>query len=156
MIAKELFIKRMQLIQNFHSEQDTLNVLIDKLTDGFPVVTMGGYLVREILNTLNDDLGLSKENDILDWWLYEDVEKVIYYNDEEISVRTLEELYDYIISETKEIDYKEIAERLAVYLTTIDIDEDVCSKVECCMKEYDEDIATCIECITKFFSKDLK
>jgi hypothetical protein len=40
--------------------------------------------------------------DILDWWLYEDVEKNIYYKsdyleDGIISVKTLEELYDYMI-----------------------------------------------------------
>ncbi len=156
MITKEIFIKRMQLIQNFHSEQETLNVLIDKLTDGFPVVTIGEYLIREILNTLKEALGLNKDNDILDWWLYEDVEKVIYYQDEEISVRTLDELYDYIASGYTELNYKESAERMATYLTTIDIDEDVCSKVEFCMKEHDEDITTCVDCIIKFFSTGLK
>ena len=70
-MTKEQFIKRMNLIQNFQSEQQTLSVLIDKITEGY--------------------------NDILAWWLYEDVDKVIYDKDKEISVRTLEELYDYII-----------------------------------------------------------
>jgi hypothetical protein len=40
--------------------------------------------------------------DLLDWWLYEDVEKIIYVREEDsqekISVRTLEELYDYIVN----------------------------------------------------------
>ena len=93
-MTKEQFIKRMNLIQNFQSEQQTLSVLIDKITDGYSIVTIGDYLVDEIINMIEEDLGY---NDILAWWLYEDVDKVIYDKDKEISVRTLEELYDYII-----------------------------------------------------------
>ncbi len=93
-MTKEQFIKRMNLIQNFQSEQQTLSVLIDKITDGYNIVTIGDYLVDEIINMIEEDLGY---NDILAWWLYEDVDKVIYDNEEEISVRTLEELYDYMI-----------------------------------------------------------
>lgn len=93
-MTKEQFIKRMNLIQNFQSEQQTLSVLIDKITDGYSIVTIGDYLVDEIINMIEEDLGY---NDILAWWLYEDVDKVIYDNEKEISVRTLEELYDYMI-----------------------------------------------------------
>lgn len=93
-MTKEQFIKRMNLIQNFQSEQQTLSVLIDKITDGHNVVTIGNYLVSEMINMIEEDLDY---RDILGWWLYEDVEKVIYDKDKEISVRTLEELYDYII-----------------------------------------------------------
>ena len=93
-MTKEQFINRMSLIQNFQSEQETLQVLIDKITDGYNVVTIGNYLVSEMINMIEEDLDY---RDILGWWLYEDVEKVIYDKDKEISVRTLEELYDYII-----------------------------------------------------------
>ena len=92
-MTKETFIKRMGLIQNFHSEQQTLSVLINKITDGYNVVTIGDYLVSEMINIIEEDLGYK---DILGWWLYEDVDKVIYDEDKEISVRTLEELYDYM------------------------------------------------------------
>lgn len=93
-MTKEQFIKRMNLIQNFQSEQQTLSVLIDKITDGYSIVTIGDYLVSEMINMIEENLGYM---DILAWWLYEDVDKVIYDNEKEISVRTLEELYDYII-----------------------------------------------------------
>lgn len=93
-MTKDQFIKRMSLIQNFHSEQQTLSVLIDKLTDGYNVITIGDYLVDEMINMIEEDLGYK---DILGWWLYEDVNKIIYYEGKEISVRTLEELYDYIV-----------------------------------------------------------
>ena len=95
-MTKEQFIKRMSLIQNFRSEQDTLSVLINKISDGYPIVTIGDYLVNELMDTISEDLHI--EDDLLSWWLYEDVEKVLYDNETEISVRTLEELYDYIIT----------------------------------------------------------
>jgi len=99
-MEKDQFIKRMKLIQNFHSEQETLNLLIDKLVDGFPVVDMGNYLVDAILEMINESLTI-KDKDLLSWWLYENVDKLIYDGDKEISVRTLEELYDYIKKENK-------------------------------------------------------
>lgn len=96
MMTKEKFVKRMSLIQNFHSEQETLAVLINKITNGYSVVTMGDYLVNELIDIIEDDLGIDKYDDLLVWWLYEDVDKVIYDGDKEISIRTLEEFYDYI------------------------------------------------------------
>ena len=98
-MTKEQFVKRMALIQNFQSEQETLSALLNKITDGYNVVTIGDYLVDELLKIIEDDLGMDKDDELLIWWLYEDVDKVIYHGDKEISVRTLEELYDYIVNE---------------------------------------------------------
>lgn len=95
---KEQFIKLMSLIQNFQSEQETLGVLIKKLTNEYPIVIMGDNLVDGILSVLSDIFKL-EDKDLLYWHLYEDVDKVIYegeYGEKGISVRTLEELYDYI------------------------------------------------------------
>jgi hypothetical protein len=99
-MTKEQFIKRMSFIQNFHSEQDTLQVLIDKLTDGYSVVTIGECLVTELLDIIRENLQLGND-DILSWWLYEDVDKVIYDRNGNIthSVRTLDELYDYLVED---------------------------------------------------------
>lgn len=97
MLSKELFIKRMNLIQNFYSEQDALSVLIEKIIDGWAIVTIGNELVNEIIDMLNEALNI-EDKGFLSWWLYEDVDKIIYYGDKEISVRTLEELYDYLTS----------------------------------------------------------
>ena len=96
-MTKEQFIKRMGLIQNFHSEQQTLSALIDKLTDGYSVVTIGDYLVSEIIDMINHDMGI-EDKDLIEWWLYEEVDKVIYIDGKSVSVRTLEEFYDYIVN----------------------------------------------------------
>ena len=94
-ITKEQFVKRIQLIQNFHSEQETLGVLIDKITDGYPTVTIGDYLITEMIDMIEENLG---HKDILEWWLYEDVEKIIYNLDNTVfaDVTKIEDLYDYM------------------------------------------------------------
>jgi len=96
-MTKEQFIKRIQLIQNFHSEQETLGVLIDKITDGYPIVTIGDYLITEMIDMIEENLG---HKDILEWWLYEDVEKIIYNLDNTVfaDVTKLEDLYDYLVN----------------------------------------------------------
>ena len=99
-MTKENFIKRMYLIQKFHSEQDILSTLIDKISCGYTVVTIGSYLVEEMLDMINESLNI-EDKELLSWWLYEDVDKVIYDKGKEISVGTLDELYDYIISVNK-------------------------------------------------------
>lgn len=94
-ITKEQFIKAISQIQNLHSQQDTLNHLIDKLTDGFSVVDIGNYVVEELIDMININLEL-EDKDLLGWWLYEDVEKIIYVEDKAIKVETLDELWNYI------------------------------------------------------------
>ncbi len=94
---KKTFIKRICLIQNFHSQQETLQALINKLVIGYPVVIFGNYLVEEIIDMINDDMKI-EDKDLIDWWLYEDVEKLIYDSNGTIiaDLQTPGDLYDYI------------------------------------------------------------
>lgn len=94
-INKDQFTKAMSQIQNLHSQQDTINILIDKLTNGFSVVDIGSCVVEELIDMININLELEDTN-LLDWWLYEDVEKIIYIDDKPVKVETLDELWDYI------------------------------------------------------------
>jgi len=99
-MTKKQFIKRINIIQNFHSEQDTLGVLIDKLIDGRGVVGFGDYIVQEIIDIIKEDMKIEDDDDLLDWWLYEPVDKIIYEGKNyeiKINVKTAEQLYDYII-----------------------------------------------------------
>lgn len=97
MLSKKSFVKIIGLIQNFHGEQETLSVMIEKVIDGYAIVTIGNYLVNGIVDILNETLEI-KDKNLLNWWLYEDVDKVIYFKGEVITVRTPEELYDYLVS----------------------------------------------------------
>jgi hypothetical protein len=103
MMTKEQFIDRINLIQKFHIEQNILNTLINKITDGHSIVTIGNSIIQEMIVMIEEDMGYK---DILDWWLYEDVDKVIYDRDEEISVRTLDELYNFMTRNKNQILYK--------------------------------------------------
>lgn len=96
-MTKAQFGKRIRLIQNFISEQETLGVLIKQLTDEMSIITMGDWLLDTVIDMIREDLQI-QDDDLLYWWLWEDVDKVIYVNDKEVSVRTPEELYDYIVS----------------------------------------------------------
>jgi hypothetical protein len=99
-MTKEQFLKRINLIQNFHNEQDVLLELIDKLTDGNSIVDFGDNLVFEIIDMINEDMKINADDDLLSWWLYENVNKIIYEGKNceiEIEVKTAEQLYDYII-----------------------------------------------------------
>jgi len=99
---KETFIRRIALIQNFHSEQDTLQALIGKLTDGHSIVDFGNYLVSEIIDMINEKMQI-EDKDLIGWWLYEDVEKLIYDCDGNViaDLKTASDLYDYIMEMKK-------------------------------------------------------
>jgi len=93
---KETFVKCMQQIQNFYSQQEILSDAIEKISDGYCVFTIGNQLVDIILDLINKNLNI-KDDLLLGWWLYEDVDKIIYDERRAISVKTLDELYNYII-----------------------------------------------------------
>ena len=100
MIDKELFIKSIKEIQEFCEEQEVLDTLIEKISDGFPVTTIGNNLVTSLIDVISSYFtSLKSVKGLIEWWLYEKVDKVLYIDSIEISVRTLEELYDFLISE---------------------------------------------------------
>lgn len=102
-MTKELFIKRLRLLQNWQSQMETLGLLINKITDGYAVPVIGDYLVDEIIEMINESLKI-EDKDLLSWWLYENVDKIIYgeFGDEsQTDISTPEQLYDYIIRRHK-------------------------------------------------------
>ena len=102
MLSKDDFARRIALIQNFHSEQQTLGALIDKLTDGYPVVTLGNNLIAELIAITAQEL--NDNDDFISWWLWEDVKKVVWIGEkeQEISVRTVDELYNILVGQYTE------------------------------------------------------
>ncbi len=53
MIDKESFIKSIKEIQKFHKEQNVLDALIEKISDGFPVTTIGNNLVTSVIDVIS-------------------------------------------------------------------------------------------------------
>ena len=77
MLSKDDFARN--CLDSFHSEQQTLGALIDKLTDGYPVVTLGNNLIAELIAITAQEL--NDNDDFISWWLWEDVEKVVWVGD---------------------------------------------------------------------------
>lgn len=149
-MTKEKFVKRMSLIQNFRSQQETLTALINKLTDGRCIIEIGDYLVEVIIDMINDSLKIedrrsNRDEGLLDWWLCPSNKnkKVIYLensdSDEKVerSVVTLEDLYDYIIEYYNKIDENKLLDKLKEYESIGTIEEFAKLKME---YEQDKDL----------------
>ena len=95
MISKETFCKVIALMQ----EQDQVNEQVEKALElvadrvfFFGAHDRNSKAVRILLKEIFHD-----KYDYLDWWLYEHVEKVIYWEDRSFEVSTPEAFYDYMV-----------------------------------------------------------
>ena len=94
MLNKEKFVEYIKYIISYNKE-------LDKWVDILGYNVFESKLCTEAFNISDSLVRLISDNneeviDLINWWLYEDVEKVLRYKDKEISVRTIDELYDYI------------------------------------------------------------
>ena len=75
------------------------NVLEEVFLDSYAIISMGGDLINILIKITASQIGC--EADDLSWWLYEDVEKVLFLKDKqgeytsEHSVKTPKQFYDY-------------------------------------------------------------
>ena len=95
MISKETFCKVIALMQ----EQDQVNEQVEKALElvadrvfFFGAHDRNNKAVRMLLKEIFHD-----KFDYLDWWLYEQVEKKIYWEDRSFDVSTPEAFYDYMV-----------------------------------------------------------
>lgn len=87
----------MELIQSFCKKQDILNGLIESISEDWVTVTIGDDLIKELIIMIAEEFSVTE--DLIRWWLHEKVDKVLYIENEEFSVRTLEEFYDFLVKE---------------------------------------------------------
>lgn len=93
-MQRERFKKYIKHILKYHKELDNWCDTLGSDLFTCPIFLQTGYIIDGLVNCIglnNDELV-----DLINWWLYEDVDKVLYYKDKEISVKTIDELYDYI------------------------------------------------------------
>ena len=93
-MQREQFKECLTHILKYHEE---LNKWCDTLgSDLFtcPIFEQANYIIDKLV----DYIGLDNDEliDLINWWLYEDVKKVLRCKDKEISVKTIDELYNYI------------------------------------------------------------
>lgn len=104
-ITREEFCKIINNIQSQKQKENKLSDAVEQFIDGWFVLNESFYekelyfLLKKIFNDKNDYIG---------WWLFEDVEKIIYINngrnskssksnENKIVLNTPEKLYDFLI-----------------------------------------------------------
>ena len=96
-MTKELFIKIMNNIEKEKKRRDKISsVLEEDIIDGWAVFkeTYADKNVKLLL----EDIFTKEGFEIIEWWLFEDVEKVITYKEDnkEINVEDVSDLYDFL------------------------------------------------------------
>lgn len=101
MIPYELFEKTIQKIQAKEESDHKFTKLLDSMCDGYPIFGVDNGFIVAMLNLLK--AGMQDRGDTISWWLYEDVEKVIWWQEDgkevECHLSTIRDLYDYLVRE---------------------------------------------------------
>lgn len=99
----ELFEKTINAIQEHRKWQDEVTDFLEAkiCTDTWAFCTVGENLISLLVEILEKEF-----NDIgkwIDWWLFEDVEKVVYYQDKQNrNVEKIEDFYQFLLDNKKE------------------------------------------------------
>ena len=101
MISKKVFKKIITNIKLQYERVVQFNDALDKICDGFPVFDSKNLYLESLLELLN--LIFKDKNDYIGWWLWEDVEKIVYYsNGDSVKLDSADDLYDFLIENMKE------------------------------------------------------
>lgn len=99
----ELFKKTINTIKEHKKWQDDVTDFLEEkiCTDTWAFCNVGENLINlliEILEKEFDDIGKW-----IDWWLFEDVEKIVYYQDKQNrNVEKIEDFYQFLLDNQKE------------------------------------------------------
>ncbi len=88
---KESFIKTINKYKQFIDTSDKLNDLGIDLCEGPITDSIDAIFDAWLTEFLNEE-----DIDIIYWWLFEDVDKIIYDGDKKINVEKIEDLYNYL------------------------------------------------------------
>lgn len=97
-ISKENFCKALNTITDYLQEVEEFSNALEKFTGGFCYFELGDDLMMNyihLLETLVKDEPDKYDQTTIEWWLFENVDKVIYIENEKFDVKTPESLYDY-------------------------------------------------------------
>ena len=109
MISKQTFIKVIKLIQQQEEIDNKVGKSLETVCDGYVMFNSINEKYRALSLILKEIF--KDDNDWIDWWLYEDVDKKIWEKDEkgkeiETLVDTPSKLYNFLIKNIKEKDKK--------------------------------------------------
>lgn len=104
-ISMELFSEILRSIQSGLKTQHTFNSALNKVCDGHPVITLGKEYLDSLIKLLGVCVGDTSSYSIIEWWLFENVEKYLilpkghpnneYDKELKVIVETPEQLYIY-------------------------------------------------------------
>lgn len=98
-MKKETFVKIINAIKKLQEDRGMLAEGIEKFVDGYVIVTLGDETVEDLIDALSFELGDKYE--WISWWFFEDVDKVVSFEDGRPDIRldTPEQLYDFLKGE---------------------------------------------------------
>lgn len=107
MLSKEKFIEYLTAITKYNEEADKLSDFFEANLFESPLFTKATNLTNIVISYLSDVNEYIE--DLINWWLYEDVDKLIFLSDgTTIDVKTPDKLYDYIINNMNTVNIKVI------------------------------------------------
>ena len=134
MIPYELFEKTIQKIQAKEESDHKVTKLLDSMCDGYPIFGVDNGFTVAMLNLLK--VGMQDMGDTISWWLYEDVEKDIWWQEDgkevECHLETIRDLYDYLVREYPNLSDETYRAAVAPVF---------CSAIEDAKKQRQKDIA---------------
>ena len=93
-MQKEIFKDCLHHIIEYNKALDLWCQLLSPDIFTSPVFVHAGFIADKLVDFLGQ--GDEEVIDLINWWLYEDVEKVLFNKGKEIEVNTLDKLYDFI------------------------------------------------------------
>ena len=104
-ISKPLFVQTLKNIKEQSQKIDEFNGALETLCDGYVVFDANNRYLESLLDVLREVF--NDEEDYIGWWLYEEVEKVIWIDNQKLDVSNpgvfydfltdAEELYDFLV-----------------------------------------------------------
>ena len=96
MITKELFCSIVDNIKRQEELDKKMEDVLAERTKSYIIFDSENLYLKSLLDLLK--VIFNDNDDTIGWWLYEDVDKIIYMpNGEERDISTTEVLYDYLI-----------------------------------------------------------
>lgn len=97
MLSKKTFLEVIDLIKKQEKVHDEMSEAFSQICDGNGLLFTGSeYYYRAMLKLLIESM---HDDCLIEWWLYEDVEKVIYIDGKKLKVPTADEFYDFMKNE---------------------------------------------------------
>lgn len=94
-ISRDRFTQSIREIQTFNKNLEDLETILGTELIESPIFNNVALITDSLVNAMSNYNEATI--DLINWWLYEDVDKIIYEDDKEISVKTIDELYNYMV-----------------------------------------------------------